>query len=134
MTGNRTLTVQVNRKLPYFAQLFGLNPKLSVNVQQRMRASIKRWWRQYVAASLKVDEQEPITGHLHVHVTQFVAPKERRMDSGNLIILVDKLILDNLVHLGYLRNDSPRHVRSWSVDWLRGGVSGVTVTISPEDL
>lgn len=49
-----------------------------------------------------------VAGPVLVRVTRYLGPRERRFDPGNLEGGSVKQILDALVRLGWLRDDSPR--------------------------
>lgn len=84
-----------------------------------------RKWFTYVAMFIKC---QPINTKVKMTITEIVPKGGRRLDETNLLAAADKLIIDAMVKLKMLKNDSPKylHVEASSE---HGRYWGVRITI-----
>lgn len=73
-------------------------------------------WTTEALWSLKAQHAMKMAGDLSIHIG-IVAPDKRSRDCDNLA----KPVLDLLVKAGVIADDSNRHVRSVSIEWLASG-------------
>lgn len=79
-------------------------------------------WTTEALWMLKAQRAEKMAGDLSIHIG-LVAPDKRARDGDNLI----KPALDILVKAGIIADDSNKHVRRVSVEWLASGEPCVVI-------
>lgn len=89
------------------------------------RRTLIQRWHGYVSMFIKC---EPIDTMAKMTITEIVPKGGRRLDETNLLAAADKLIIDAMVKLKMLKNDSPKylHVEASSE---HGRYWGVRITI-----
>lgn len=117
MATKRTITLEIRHKLPLWSRMTSWS-----NV---VKAGMKRQWREYVERALMAEgivlrcngakqlcwPGEPIKKMDRVTIVQLIGvnPKTKRRgnkyDRANLISMTDKLVFDNLTHIGMIPND-----------------------------
>lgn len=97
----------------------GMNELIDANRNSRYKgAGLKKYWQHRVEMVIKRKARplrEPVT------ITWVWIEKDRRRDPDNVTAGGKKIILDALVHVGYLRNDGwgniqPPMTDGWKVD------------------
>lgn len=93
------------------------------------RGRLVKEWLGFVKLFAKI---EPIDSHCKLTVTEIVPKGGRRLDETNLLASADKLIIDALVKLKLLKNDSPKylHVEAASMS---GRYWGVQIKIETKE-
>lgn len=117
MATKRTLTIEIRHKLPLWSRM--------TSWSHVAKAGTKRQWRDYVERAMMVEgivlrcdgakqlrwPGEPIRKMDRVTIVQLIGvnPKTGRVgnkyDRANLISMTDKLVFDNLTHIGMIPND-----------------------------
>ena len=71
------------------------------------RARLIKEWKNFVSLFGKIDS---VDGHCNIKVIEIVPKGGRRLDEINLLAAADKLIIDAMVKLKILKNDSPKYL------------------------
>lgn len=122
-----TLRIEIRHKLPRWSGITGWT--------SRSKAICKRQWREYVEKALMAEgiilrcNQEkrlvwpgtPIPKIDRVTITQLIGVGGKKYDRANLESVVDKLVYDNLTHIGVIPNDGPNVMPNADKEYERTG-------------